>query len=464
MSVCLLVIAAATALIKLDLNQLASARTGTGSGTSSSQPNIIILGTDGLNADNMTIYGYERDTTPRIAELAQDSLVAENNFPNSSNSAGSVVSMLTSKLPTETHLVYAPDILTGANAYQHLPGVLKMAGYRAVEFGMPDYVDAYSFNMQYSFDEVNGISKGHTQISTYLQKLGYDNTDYFLNKLMGRVSERLKHIFYLEDMQNPYNIVTQRARGISDQEKITQMLEVIEQSPEPVFAHLHLLETHGAKFYPPIQEFSQGKQQDQGWMVDFYDDAVLSFDSYVGQVIDGLIKNGEYDNTILIINSDHAMQYQVNKRIPLIMHFPDDESAGRISQNVQNLDIAPTILDYLGMPVPEWMGGISILQGNLDNHRPIISAGTVKVTEDAQGLFTLDSQQVKPPFYQFSMVNVIDCQRWYQLDLTGLQWLSGEVENYVEPCVEDSMLSFDEIKQLVAQQLFQDGFDVSSLP
>ena len=133
---------------------------------------------------------------------------------------------------------------------------------------MPDYVDAYSLNMQYAFDEVNGITQGQSWTSQYLRRLGYDNVDYFLYKLLGRASDRIKHIFYIQDMQNPYNIVTQRVRAISDQEKITQMLDVIEQSPQPVFAHLHLLDTHGAKFFPPIQVFSKASSRMRaGWWI-----------------------------------------------------------------------------------------------------------------------------------------------------------------------------------------------------
>ncbi len=76
-------------------------------------PNIILLGSDGLNAQNMSVYGYERDTTPRIKELAGFSKLAENAFPNAGNSAGSVISILTGKLPTQTRLAYPPDILKG---------------------------------------------------------------------------------------------------------------------------------------------------------------------------------------------------------------------------------------------------------------------------------------------------------------------------------------------------------------
>ena len=71
---------------------------------SSRTPNIILLGSDGLNADNMSAYGYQRPTTPVINELAQSSLIAENNFTNASNSGGSVISIFTGKLPFTTSI------------------------------------------------------------------------------------------------------------------------------------------------------------------------------------------------------------------------------------------------------------------------------------------------------------------------------------------------------------------------
>jgi hypothetical protein len=325
-------------------------------------------------------------------------------------------------------------------------------------------VDAFSLNVQYGFDVVNGRTQGYGKVSTFVRTLGYDNAAYFLDKLAERASDRIRHIFFIQDMQNPYSIVTQPVKGISDEEKITQMLDVIEQSQGPVFIHVHLMGTHGDRFAPPIQVYSKGEQQDQGWMVDFYDDAILSFDHYVGEVIDMLKADGEYDNTVLIIYSDHGMGYQVNARIPLIIHFPADSYAGRISQNVQNIDIAPTILDYMGLPEPAWMSGRSILNGNLDSHRLIFGAGTIKVAVNEKGAFSLDPRQVKPPFFQFSVMNIVDCQRWHQLDLSTLSWSSGDILGYTAPCSEVSLLNFDEIKQAMNQRLTMDGFDTSSLP
>ena len=65
------------------------------------------------------------------------------------------------KHPLRTRVMYLPDILVGAESYQHLPGILRAQGYYAVQYGFPYYVDAYSLNMLDSFDVANGRALSH---------------------------------------------------------------------------------------------------------------------------------------------------------------------------------------------------------------------------------------------------------------------------------------------------------------
>ena len=74
----------------------------------SKYPNIIILTGDGIDANNTSAYGYEFDTTPNLKELAKTSLVAENSFTNAGNTAGSLISLFTSKYPTENSGAFSP--------------------------------------------------------------------------------------------------------------------------------------------------------------------------------------------------------------------------------------------------------------------------------------------------------------------------------------------------------------------
>ena len=87
-----------------------------------SLPNIIFLSTDGLNASEMSAYGYAKETTPFIKELAATSLISENNFTNVGHTMGSITSVLTGKLAFDTNVLFPPDILRGSDTFEHLPG------------------------------------------------------------------------------------------------------------------------------------------------------------------------------------------------------------------------------------------------------------------------------------------------------------------------------------------------------
>jgi hypothetical protein len=457
-----LVISISLGISRLDFSKLTKTGTTGNSRRATSRPNIILLGSDGLTAGNLSVYGYERDTTPQLRVLADSSMVAENAFSNYGESLSSVTSILTGKLPTTTRVGLSSDILTGLDAYQHLPGILKDQGYKTVELGVPFYVDAYSTNMQNGFDVVNDRSQSTGILVTILKTLGFNNALFFMGSLNERISDRILYIFYIRDMQNPYDLVTKPESGLNDNIKISQMLDLFDQIDQPLFIHVHLMGTHGPKFAPPVHVFSKGEQQDQKWMVDYYDDAIHSFDNYIAEVIKHLKKIGQYENTILIIYTDHDMMWQVNKRIPLMIHFPGDRYAGRISQNAQNLDIAPTVLDYLGLPVPGWMSGESLLKSNLDAHRLIFASGPIGGTNSSGTGHLLSENQ--PPFYEFAFMNIFDCQKWYRIDLNKLIWTSGEVTDYIDPCAPQSLLSFNEIEQALVKRLDLDGFDTSSLP
>jgi arylsulfatase A-like enzyme len=461
----LLAVSALLVLLRFNYRAvLTPAASETGS-AATSRPHIILLGSDGVNAVNMSVYGYERDTTPRIEELAQTSLFGENAFTNSANSAGSIVSILSGKMSTRTRVQYPPDILKGVDAFQHLPGILKTQGYSTYELGVPHYIDAYTLNMQNGFDWVNGRSRGNAAWGSTVTNLGFDNVAYFLSALAERITDRVLHVFYIRTMLNPFTLVTEAASPLDDQAKINEIIRLVEQSDQPVFIHAHLMGTHGPQFDPVRRVYSIGEEQTENWMTDFYDDAILNFDDMVGGLVDELKASGQLDNTVLILYSDHAQRYYGGGRIPLIIHFPRGEHAAKIVENVQNIDIAPTVLEYMGLPRPDWMDGRSLLSDHLDPHHLIFvtqaDSNQIKIEE---GNFTLDINKISPPFYQFGFVYIIDCNQWYQINLRKLTWSSGEVSGYIDPCSPSSMLSLEQIKAALADHLASTGFDISTLP
>jgi hypothetical protein len=392
-----------------------------------------------------------------MEKLASVSLVGENTFTNAAHSAGSVVSMMTSKLPTQTRVLDSPDILQGKDSYLHLTGILKREGYYTAELGVIHYVDAYNLNLRNGFDMVNNRSLGNRFSLLSSTGSGLDDALYFAHLLSDRISERLLHIFFLEKMEHPLSHVTNTGDFYMDEERLEKLLEIITESTSPFFVHVHMMGTHGPEFFPTVQEFSLGQTQDEDWMNEFYDDAILSFDSYLHLILETLERTGKTDNTILIIYTDHGMKYQVNDRIPLIIHFPGDEYAGKIQANVQNLDIAPTLLDYLELPIPDWMVGTSLISGNIPPERWILSTG-LKDSASERG-------PLNPPFYQFGYFNIIHCNNWYRYDVESVGWTTGKIAGHTTPCSsEESIYSMDEIKRELSRHLEINQFDVSSIP
>ncbi len=150
-----------------------------------------------------------------------------------------------------------------------------------------------------------------------------------------------------------------------------------------------------AHYKPLIKEFKEkgleGKElalwKYNRYMRDYLS-TVQSVDDGVGQVLDYLDENGLAENTIVIYTSDQGFylgehgwfdkrfMYEESFRTPLLMRYPKEIKPGTIEDKmVQNLDFAPTFLDYAGVTIPEEMQGESfrkLASGETDQWRDAI--------------------------------------------------------------------------------------------
>lgn len=428
------------------------------------RPNIILLTADGLNATHMSVYGYERETTPNISRLADSALVAENAFSNAGNSPASVVSLYTGKYPASTRMVFPPDILKGGDAYEHLPGILRSQGYKTVQITVPYYLDAKTLNVADGFDKIKMSSAVPSKLLNRIGKFMPSDHALFADETIKRVVDRIRHIFWIKEMDNPYLEVTGMYARRVDIERWVYLRQEIQAATQPIFVHVHLMVTHGEDFYPMEQKFSAGQsiEDQEPWSEDFYDDSILDFDKNAGELVSELSKSGLMEKTILIIGSDHGMEWNQLERLPLIIRFPNGKYAGRIQANVQNLDIAPTLLDYIGLDQPDWMRGTSLIAGTLEQ-RPILGVNPVKRDRENGGAFAITPEDVKAPFFQFTGISLIYCQKWYDLDLEGHGWKTGEVKGSTAVCEESQDITEEQAFQWIVGHLKENGFDISSL-
>lgn len=429
------------------------------------RPNILLLSSDGLTASNMSVYGYHRDTTPFLTGLTANALLCENAFSNAGTSGASIASMFTGKLPTQTRLVYPPEILKGEDAYQHLPGILRNHGYTNIDISIRRHADPVDLNLRNSFDWANYREIDQYRVSERLSSFFGQEPSYLLQIMNDRITGRLLHIFGIRQMEDPLaEVVKIKRRFMRDSDRRETFFDLMKRYPSPIFAHIHLLGTHGPEFFPKNRVFSAKATQDRYWMSDFYDDSILDFDEQVKEIILGLRKRRILHNTLIVIFSDHGQRFTVNSRLPLIFLFPGGEHNGRISANVQNLDIAPTILDFLDIKQPVWMGGTSLISPEARSDRFIITVDPKHVIPEPDDEERESGTRASaPPFYSIRTVGIIFHSKFYELDVNESLLTISNIEGHTAPCDEADLPDPQWIGQMIIDHLTDTGYETSSI-
>ncbi len=437
-----------------------------GISSNSELPNILILSSDGINDRNTSAFGYERNTTPFIKALRDKTLVSTNHFSNSSFTGASVISLLTGKLPATTHVIYQPDGLRGVDAYEHLPGILKKLGYINADISIRYYADTLDMNLLDGFDEANGRDRNINHLFQVYEPVfsAFSAQGVFLRQILDRLYGRLLHILGVQDLEDAYELVTRAVdlgEAVSiDDERIAQLYDFIDRAVQPFFLHVHLLGTHGPRFMPKQPRYSAGQTQNRDHMRDFYDDAIRDFDQYVEDTYAFLEEKDLLDNTLVIITSDHSRNPNVGLPIPLLLDFPGDERIGIIRENTQRIDLAPTILDFIGADIPEWMEGRSLFRLN-NEKRLLFAYGPSSLEYQDDVGFSVS--EPRPPFFTLNNFYAINCDRIYQVTFNEEAFKSREIPDLESACAQSDRLTLAEVGRAMVSNLEERGYDTSSL-
>ncbi len=296
------------------------------------RPNVFIYLVDTLRPDRLGCYGYERGTSPNIDRFAETASLFENAFGQSSWTKPSTASMFTGLRPTEHGATGWHDKLPGG--IETMAEALKAAGYRTA-----GYVANPNVIPRFGFDQ------------------GFDD--------------------YHVELRRPSAAMNERVFAWLD-----------EHGDEPFFYYLHTIDPH-APYSPPEpfrSRFAPTADQMPSWkprwkwpaeakpyLSDLYDADIAANDESFGRLLQHLKKLGVYDDTLVVLVSDHGEAFLEHGHyrhgrglfsetllVPLIIKFPGQREGQRIAQPVQHADIMPTVLDELGLAVPEGVVGQSL--------------------------------------------------------------------------------------------------------
>jgi len=429
----------------------------TGAGIGAGYDVLLIAG-DGIPSARTSLDGYARDTTPFLRSLAGEALWSRNHFSNAGNTGGAIVSLLTGKLPMTTHVVRHPDALVGRDAFEHLPGLLRQHGYRTLELGFPLYGSSVDLNLRDGFpapaDAPLGTLPGLAALAAR-----WPSSAYFVEQVERRVGERVLHVFGVRRMPDLHAAVTggsDAADAIDDDATLDRLIAFIDASREPYFAQVHLMGSHGPFFDVVEPHFSRGQRQDAEWLSDFLDDAIRDFDAHLQRVVAHLRATERMGHTILVVSSDHGPGWDASVRVPLVVLVPPELGAtATIEANTQHVDVAPTVLEALGLEVPAWMEGRSLLRGDagLDPLRPVY----------AGRYFRMEGSPLRG-FGSLGLVSLVQCSRAHRLLLGVDQLASSAVAGHTAPCEAAELWGAQTVEAKIRALLATRGYDVDSIP
>jgi arylsulfatase A-like enzyme/Flp pilus assembly protein TadD len=285
--------------------------------------NVLLVTLDTTRADRLGCYGYPGAKTPNLDFLAQNGVQFLNAYCQVPLTCPSHCSILTGTYPMY-HQVRNNGSYYLAPELQTLAEVLKENG-----------LETSAFVSSFTVDSRFGLDQG---FDVYDDLLSPDQTFKGLN------SERRADAVYASF-----------SRWMDENKK------------DHFFSWVHFFDPH-IPYDPPshyLEEFRDNP----------YDGEIAFVDFYIGKIIEKLREQGLFEKTLIVVAGDHGEAfgekqeeghgvfiYESTMRVPLIFYCANNLPPGEgVQARVRLIDIMPSVLDMINIPMPEEIQGLSLL-------------------------------------------------------------------------------------------------------
>jgi arylsulfatase A-like enzyme len=358
-----------------------------------SRPNVILIIADGLRAQNMSVYGYFRKTTPQLEKFAKRSNLYMQMHANNTTTQVSLTTILSGRHPF-SHGRLTRELPPYRDS-RNLIRILRDNGYATVAISSNRDASVYSLGLGPNFSQGEHANFGkltlywlrdagvrptamgmrmYKKLHVILPFIGFpartspygssDDTLDAAKKVMGRLNPPFFLLVHLHEPHEPY-YRSHAFRGV---------FSVPDHS---VMKHKFLSQFDG--HYPPELQSFVDHYRDQ------YDESIQFFDAEFGKFM-RFVENSRWSENLLIgVTADHGESfergylhhgedlYENSTRIPLLIRFPNQRQARRVTGLVQSTDIAPTILNAIGVAIPPWMDGQALTEDGDPNEAETIA-------------------------------------------------------------------------------------------
>lgn len=347
---------------------------------------VIYIDIDTLRADHLGCYGYHRNTSPNIDELAREGVLFRNVYASDTPCLPSRTALITGRFGIHNGVVNhggtdADPVIDGAGRefwstlqIDSFPTRLKRAGLKTVS--VSSFAQRHSaFHWYAGFDEAYNVGKYGIETADEVYAIASDWL-----KRNGAKDNWFLHV-HMWDPHTPYRAAPSYGEPFADDPLPEWLTEDVRAE------HWKGCGPHSARevsgFAPKPDMLARFPRQPQEApdmkavraMFDGYDTGVLVADEYVGRIIALLAQLGIEDNTAIMLSSDHGETLgelniygdhqtadQCTSHIPLILKWPGLKAGSEHKALHYQIDVTASLLGLLDQDVPKGWDGVSFAQ------------------------------------------------------------------------------------------------------
>ncbi len=392
----------------------AAAPLGLAGSCSERAPSVVLVSLDSVRADALTF--RDPAASPRLTELAREGTVFTQAISGSSWTLPAHAQLFTGSPPV-LHGVQYDDVAIDPST-PTLPEILHAAGWFTAGFWTGWFV-AGEYGFARGFDlYANAMTDGDLLEREYRRAVAAGDFDQARRILGGR------------DVLGHQDVTSGRVV-----ERVREIVRRVDDD-EPLFLFVHLFDPHydyvppapwdtrfdpdyagemdGRDYYRDLRVFDPDATprrrigaRDLEHVIALYRGEIGWTDAAVGEMLDELRSAGRFDDALIVVTSDHGDEFFEHGgrghrhslfdellRVPLLVRLPAASAVpsrpATVEEQVSLSDVAPTILDALGLPVPRSMDGRSLvpaLRGEGLSAIPVVSTLVLMPAEGPPVLF-----------------------------------------------------------------------------
>jgi arylsulfatase A-like enzyme len=354
-------------------------------------PNVLLIVLDTVRADRMSLYGYQRSTTPALERLAQRGIRFAEARATAPWTLASHASMFSGLLPHELGVKWETPLGT---SFPTLAEYLGSQGYATAGFVGNVYYCSYDAGLDRGFTHYEDYPPDLEHLRPLRTALLFESVWKGASRLGTWLSRTQSEPILRWLMARP------QKHAAAVNREFVHWLSSRPEPHRPFFAFLNYFDAH-APYYPPEgAEFRFGRKpqnvddfnvlvtfwtdldkralspRHQELVRDTYDNCLTYLDQQLGVLFDTLKRSGVLDQTVVIVTSDHGEElgehglyehgeslYRPEIRVPLLVSLPARAQSPVVVQETVSLRNLPTtIADLAGLGAAAPFTGPSLVR------------------------------------------------------------------------------------------------------